>query len=153
MREPRQPLRSSKMRAEIPRFQSFRGIDHSISANPLVIVKSIFKLTMVRRYNITFTSSHLFVLPTTIKKNPYKPNPMYSLFSSLARILPTLQTKSFQPYFCSLPISKNFISLWKSLSMAKPVAGNRMFSIMSSAEPPDGRQGSRVKVGFSIFVG
>ena len=113
------------MRVEIPRFQSFRGIDHSISANPLVIVKSIFKLTMVRRYNITFTSSHLFVLPTTIKKNPCKPNPMYSLFSSLARILPTLQTKSFQPYFCSLPISKNFISLWKSLLMAKPVAGNR----------------------------
>ncbi|KAL0557335.1 hypothetical protein IC582_005871 [Cucumis melo] len=71
---------------------------------------------------------------------------MSSLLSSPARILPTLQTKSFQPYFSSLPISKNFISLLgTSSSMPKPAAGNRLFSIMSSAEPPNGLQGSRVK--------
>uniref|UniRef100_A0A0A0KJ38 2-oxoadipate dioxygenase/decarboxylase n=1 Tax=Cucumis sativus TaxID=3659 RepID=A0A0A0KJ38_CUCSA len=71
---------------------------------------------------------------------------MSSLFSFSARILPTLQTKFFQPYFSSLPISKNFISPpGKPSPMSKPAAGNRLFSIMSTAQPPNGLQGSRVK--------
>ena len=74
---------------------------------------------------VTLKSPHnLFVLPTIIKKNPSNLNPMSFLFSSPARILPTLQTKSFQPYFSLLPISKNLISLLeKSSSMQKPAVG------------------------------
>ena len=104
---------------------------------------------------MTLKSPHnLFVLPTIIKKNPSNLNPMSFLFSSPARILPTLQTKSFQPYFSLLPISKNLISLLeKSSSMQKPAAGSWLFSIKSSAEPPNGLRGSKVKVYFFVIVG
>ena len=49
---------------------------------------------------VALKSPHnLFVLPTIIKKNPCKPNPMSSLFSPPAGVFPTLHTKSSQPYF------------------------------------------------------
>ena len=53
---------------------------------------------------------------------------MSFLFSTPARILPTLETKSFQPYFSLQPISKKFISLFgKSSSMPKPASWNWLF--------------------------
>ena len=39
------------------------------------------------------------------------------------------------------------------MSIPKPAAGNRLLSIMSGAEPPNGLQGSRVKVYSFVIVG
>jgi len=103
---------------------------------------------------VALKSPHnLFVLPTINKKNPCKPNSMSSLFSPPVGILPLSTQNPLNLIFLYYPFPK-FSFPWKFFVDIETCSWESIVvDHVPGAEPPNGLQGSTVKVYSFVIVG